>query len=241
MLPTPSTSHVSFSNIYEPAEDSFLLLDTLSSSTETCWLQNRFPPSTDCPLVVEVGTGSGVVIAFLAAHGKTLLGRGDILALGIDVNADACAATVATVLEASSKHASPTLYLGSICSDLTCSILDASVDILVFNPPYVPTPELPPYPSGRVGEGTAFEADSHLLSLSYAGGIDGMETTYRLLRVLPRILSQGGVAYILLCAQNKPEQVKGFVISVLRMQVKTVGSSGKAAGWEKLQVIRIWK
>ena len=241
MLPTPSTSHVSFSNIYEPAEDSYLLLDTLSSSTETCWLQNRFPSGTDCPLVVEVGTGSGVVIAFLAAHAETILGREDLLALGIDVNANACAATAHTVLEASSKHASAVLYLGSICSDLTGSVLDGSVDILVFNPPYVPTPKLPPLPAGRAGEGIGSEADSDLLLLSYAGGIDGVETTHRLLRALPATLSQRGVAYILLCAQNKPEQVEGFVKSVLRMQVETVGSSGKAAGWEKLQVIRIWK
>lgn len=240
MLPTPSTSHVSFDNIYEPAEDSYLFLDTLSSSTEASWLQKRFPPGTDCPLLVEVGTGSGVVIAFLAAHAKTILRREDVLALGIDVHIDACVTTADTVLKAGSEQGSRTLYLGSICSDLTSSILDTSVDILVFNPPYVPTAALPPLPGLGVDVRTGFERDSHLLSLSYAGGTDGTETTYRLLRLLPRTLSRSGVAYILLCAQNKPDQVKAFVKSVLRMQVETVGSSGKVAGWEKLQIIRIW-
>jgi len=68
-----------------------------------------------------------------------------------------------------------------------------------------------------------------------------METTRRLLEALPVVLSARGVAYVLLCAQNRPEEVKGFVRSVLKLQVETVGRSGMKAGWEKLQVIRIWR
>ena len=45
MLPTPSTSHVNYNRIYEPAEDSFLLLDTLASPSETTFLRIRFPPN----------------------------------------------------------------------------------------------------------------------------------------------------------------------------------------------------
>lgn len=247
MLPTPSTSHItSFTTIYEPAEDSYLLLDTLSSPTETSWLQSRFHSTTNIatisPLLVEIGTGSGVLIAFLAAHAKTILGRDDVLALGVDVNVNACHATAKTVSRALAEEGSATLYLGSVCADLTSSILDGSVDIMIFNPPYVPTPEVPTLPAGgRLGVESAFEAESHLLSLSYAGGVDGMETTYRLLGALPTVLSPSGVAYVLLCAQNKPEDVKVFVKSVLKMQVETVGRSGKMAGWEKLQIIRIWR
>lgn len=241
MLPTPSTSHVSFDTVYEPAEDSFLLLDTLSSPAETSWVKNRFLSSTISPLLVEVGTGSGVVIAFLAAHAESILGQEDVLTLGIDVNASACAATTETVSKAISEQGSSALYLGSVCGDLGSALVDGSVDVLVFNPPYVPSEELPTLPSAGVDVTRTFEADSHLLSLSYAGGVDGMETTYRLLKDLPGVLSGRGLAYVLLCAQNKPEEVKDFVRSILRMNVETVGTSGKMAGWEKLQIIRIWK
>jgi release factor glutamine methyltransferase len=242
MLPTPSTSHVSFNTIYEPAEDSYLLLDTLSSPTETSWLRTRFPPTTTCPFLVEIGTGSGVVIAFLAAQAKTIFGWEGVLALGVDVNANACAATVETVSRALSEQGAATAYLGSVCGDLTSSVLEGEVDVMVFNPPYVPTLELPALPGGGGIElRSGFEADSHLLSLSYAGGVDGMETTYRLLEALPKVLSRRGVAYVLLCAQNKPEDVKNFVRSALKMHVETVRTSGKAAGWEKLQIIRVWR
>ncbi len=241
MLPTPSTSHVSFDNIYEPAEDSYLLLDTLSSSAETSWLQSRFPSTASCPVIAEIGTGSGVVIAFLAAHARVVFGREDLLLLGVDINLNACSATSETVCKAVTESQSFACYLGSICGDLTSSVLNGSLDVLVFNPPYVPTAELPSLPTAGIDVRSAFEADSHLLSLSYAGGIDGMETTFRLLKALPTVLSKTGVAYVLLCAQNKPEEVKTFVKSVLKMQVRTISTSGKVGGWEKLQIVRIWR
>jgi release factor glutamine methyltransferase len=115
---------------------------------------------------------------------------------------------------------------------------------MIFNPPYVPTPDLPALSfSGPTGQGTTtYEEDSHLLALSYAGGVDGMETTNRLLEQLPGTLSPDGVAYILLCAQNKPEEVKTQIRAwKSRWNAETVGSSGKKGGWEKLQIIRVWQ
>ena len=88
MLPTPSTDHVDFERIYEPAEDSYLLLDTLSSESEKAFLRERFsslsqeqhiPP----PFVVEIGTGSGVIISFVDAHVGIIFGRSDILTAGL--------------------------------------------------------------------------------------------------------------------------------------------------------------
>jgi release factor glutamine methyltransferase len=126
-------------------------------------------------------------------------------------------------------------------SDLTSCIRPKQVDILIFNPPYVPTEELPSIPEAT--NVNTFERDSHLLALSYAGGADGMETTNRLLNELPNILHPDrGVAYVLLCAQNKPEEVKARIKSWLgSWKAETVGDSGKKGGWEKLQIVRIWQ
>ena len=129
--------------------------------------------------------------------------------------------------------------------------------MLVFNPPYVPTDqgELPAgLPKGLEQGGaattatTTFEQDSALLALSYAGGRDGMEVTDRVIDALPEVLSDRGVAYILLCAGNKPEEVKSRIRdglgggdSVGKWKAETVGTSGRQAGWEKLQIVRIWR
>lgn len=250
MLPTPSTSHVNYSHIYEPAEDSYLLLDTLASASETTFLRDRFPGRTAIPLVVEVGTGSGVVLAFAAANAQHIFGRSDVAALGLDVNSFACAATATTVKGALATEEvnSGCVFLDAVTGDLTSSLRDGEVDVLIFNPPYVPTESLPANPeadaSGEELKASArFERDSHLLSLSYAGGADGMETTKRLLDQLPSILSTRGVAYILLCAQNKPETVSAQINTKWKRgwTAEKVADSGKKAGWEKLCVLRIWR
>lgn len=269
MLPTPDTSHVSYSKVYEPAEDSFLLLDTLSSPSETGFLQQRFgPPSHDAdndhrpppppPLVVEVGTGSGVVVGFIHAHAQPIFGTRSVLTLGVDVNAFACAATAATAARATADNpATHGMFLGAVRGDLLAPLRPSSADVLVFNPPYVPTDELPAQDhaqlaasgdgEGGMDEGTMsssakFERDSYLLSLSYAGGRNGMEVTDRLIEALPGVLSARGCAYLLLCAGNKPEEVKARIRGFgPAWRVLTVRDSGKQAGWEKLQIIRIWR
>ncbi|GAB7363279.1 hypothetical protein MBLNU230_g3560t1 [Neophaeotheca triangularis] len=258
MLPTPPTPSLP-PNVYEPSEDSYLLLDTLSSATEKRYLQAHFPANTPTPLIVEIGTGSGIVLAFLNTHAGEIFGQDrHVLTLGVEVSGVACETGKRTVLGAASSleeeeegeagrgRGRNRSFLGIANADLTTVVKSHSVDVLVFNPPYVPTEELPALHQERRQQQhlsdsqAAFEHDSWLLSLTYAGGADGMEVTNRLLADVPRVLSERGVAYVLLCAQNKPREVAravgewegGWVAEI-------VGSSGKKAGWEKLCVLRI--
>lgn len=248
MLPTPSTDHVCFDQVYEPAEDSYLLLDTLSSPSETKFLQERFDNGAP-PLVLEVGVGSGVVLAFVAGNAQTIFGRSDVLTLGTDVNSFACRASAQTVRgTVAERDGGRSVFLDVVNGDLASAIRPASVDVFIFNPPYVPA-ELPDlsqlgcYNTVANGTKTTFEQDSFLLELSYAGGEDGMVVTNRMLEQIPVILSKDrGVGYVLLCAQNKPEEVKQQIRAWgLGWNAETVGSSGKKAGWEKLVIVRVWK
>ena len=213
MLPTPSTSHVDFDRIYEPAEDSYLLLDTLSSAAETHFLTERFggtavthtqAPADFTPLIVEVGTGSGVLLAFITANASAIFGRRDVLAIGTDINGFACRATRQTVLRArddvnsertnSERHHQGFPVISDVVrADLTGPLRHGSVDVLIFNPPYVPTEDISPlivdgnhtdYKRGD-SEADVLQSNTDLLSLSYAGGVDGMEVTNRLLEQLP--------------------------------------------------------
>lgn len=271
MLPTPTTDHVPFTHIYEPAEDSYLLLDTFSSAPLTTLFRSLFPislpsstsssPSSPSPLILEIGTGSGVVLAFLTAHAETIFGREDVISVGVDINEHACRATRETVGVAVKETAAAAAaageagtasgtYLGNSVGDLTSSVKSGSVDVLVFNPPYVPTPDVPILQDGD-GDTTppsdreiAYARESRLLELSYAGGRDGMEVTDRLLEEIPRVLSARGSAFLLLCAQNQPEGVMGGVRGWEGggvWEAEVVGSSGLKGGWEKLVVVRIWR
>ncbi|KAL4909210.1 hypothetical protein BDW74DRAFT_174417 [Aspergillus multicolor] len=263
MLPTPDTSHVSFDTIYEPSEDSYLFLDTLSSESESTWLKSRFPSSTPSPLLLEVGSGSGVVLGFVTANAPLILGRRDVLALATDVNRNACAATKKTVEVAVDERQSKqqeredaqielkSVCLSAVTGDLCTPLRSGSVDILLFNPPYVPTEELPAIPSTadattnevELTRSAKFARDSYYLSLTYAGGRDGMETTDRLLESIPEVLDPDrGVAYVLLCAQNRPAEVKDRIRGWGGgWRAENVGNSGVQAGWEKLVIVRIWR
>ncbi len=186
-----------------------------------------------------------------------------MLALGVDVNWFACAATGETVRRAVRESSASSsegdeeagagsgCFLGAVQGDLTSAVRPGTVDVLVFNPPYVPTDEVPSLlvkeaeqgQAGSAGGKTTFEEDSRLLALAYAGGRDGMEITERVIAALPGVLSARGVAYLLLCAGNKPEEVKDGIRGMEGgpWRAETVGTSGKQAGWEKLQIVRIWR
>ncbi|CEL05468.1 hypothetical protein ASPCAL06586 [Aspergillus calidoustus] len=271
MLPTPDTSHVSFDTIYEPSEDSYLFLDTLSSASESAWLKSRFTNPSASPLLLEVGCGSGVVLGFVTANSELIFGRRDVLALATDVNRDACVATQKTIQKAvlerqvenqgvetpteETPAKKPTsIALSAVTGNLTSPLRPGTIDILLFNPPYVPTEELPEIPftststtaqdtSTNLSRSAKFERESYYLSLTYAGGRDGMETTDKLLEAIPEVLDPNrGVAYVLLCAQNRPEEVKSRIRGWKGgWKAETVGNSGVQAGWEKLVIVRIWR
>lgn len=237
MLPTPSTSHLISSKIYPPSEDSYLLLDTLSNPQETNFFASRFLPFSATPLILELGVGSGVVIAFLTAHACHIFKREDVLTLGGDINLTACHGAGETVLlTRKDQDASKVVgrWLGAVCADLATAVKPRCVDILIFNPPYVPTESLPSLPEGGLGE------EGTMLELAWAGGEAGMEVTNRLLGDLDLVLSERGVAYLLLCKGNQPETVKRG-LQKHGWKAEIVGSSGKTAGWERLVVMRIWR
>ena len=256
MLPTPYTTHVDGERTYVPAEDSFLFLDTLSSEPETHFLRNRFGLSSGrpTPLIVEVGTGSGIILAFITAHAQTLFGTSQILTVGTDVNRYACVDAQQTVrrtlkdtlTECSSTAAQPAKcwgeHLAIFNGDLTCPLRSGVVDLLLFNPPYVPSSNVPSVSldRGTGGSDRDLDKDAHMLDLSYEGGLDGMEVTQRFLDQLPLVLNkERGAAYVLLCKQNRPEEVIQRLRDNNQWEVDVVARSGSFAGWEKLQIIRI--
>ncbi|PKX98433.1 S-adenosylmethionine-dependent methyltransferase [Aspergillus novofumigatus IBT 16806] len=211
MLPTPSTEHVSFDTIYEPSEDSYLFLDTLSSVSESEWLSARFnststSTNTTAPLVVEVGTGSGVVLAFVAANSHEIFGRRDILTLGTDVNRYACLSTRTTVKTAIQERqaaaALKSTHIASVLGDLCSPLRPGSVDVLLFNPPYVPTEELPR---------------------------------------LPLVTEQEAAAAAEPLSRSAKFERDSYYLSLTGWKAESVGNSGTQAGWEKLVIVRIWR
>ncbi|KAH8835824.1 putative methylase, partial [Flagelloscypha sp. PMI_526] len=122
MIATPSLSHLSsadYQNIYEPAEDTFILLDALENDADR--LRSMKPR-----VALEIGSGSGCATSFLSA----ILGS-SCLYLATDINALACVATKDT-----GSHNS--CVVDAINTSFAQSIhkrLFQSLDVILFNPP----------------------------------------------------------------------------------------------------------
>ncbi|KAI9182877.1 S-adenosylmethionine-dependent methyltransferase [Blastocladiella emersonii ATCC 22665] len=209
MLSTPDFGHLKaadYEQIYEAAEDTFLFLDALEGDMEAV-LRPRQPA-----VCLEVGSGSGCVSTFLAMH----LGK-PIYYLTTDINPAACAATRGTAVQ-------NRVQIDAVHTDLVSSLLPrlaGSVDVFLFNPPYVPTPD------GEVGTPD--------LSAAWAGGERGRRVIDRLLPQIPVLLSARGVAYFVLVQENDPDEIArtmaghGLAMSVVMR---------RRSGPERLMIVR---
>ncbi|XP_058125828.1 methyltransferase N6AMT1 [Anopheles ziemanni] len=173
--------------VYEPAEDTFLLLDALEDEQDT--IKGRQPL-----LCVEIGPGSGVLISAIA---KCFPG-GQTHCIAFDINPAACRMTRRT-------SQLNQVAVDVVNMDLLGGLHSHSVDLLIFNPPYVPTQPI----DGSLEEhAETFRSDGgQALIHSWAGGIDGMMVTNRVLNDLDRVLSPVGVFYLLLVKENNPDSI----------------------------------
>ncbi|KAM3850746.1 methyltransferase N6AMT1 [Diretmus argenteus] len=206
--PTPVHSHAGrgdFQDVYEPAEDSFLLLDALEQDAEK--LQHMSPS-----VCLEVGSGSGVVSAFLSS----VVGSSAVY-LCTDVNPAAAQCTLKT---ASCNSVS----LQPVITDLVEGLLPrlcGQVDVLLFNPPYVVTP------SEEVG--------SRGVAAAWAGGRRGREVTDRFWPVVTQLLSEKGLFYLVTIAENRPEEI---IHLLAESGLTGVSCLSRRAGNERLSVLR---
>ncbi|KAL7028778.1 hypothetical protein ACKWTF_005993 [Chironomus riparius] len=198
-METPIYSHLSskdYDNVYEPAEDTFILLDALE-------LELPFLKSHKPLVVAEIGTGSGVVISALSRY----LDYQSFGFYAIDINKFAC--------DAASRTAKVNnVNVEVLNMDLLTSFKTNSIDLLVFNPPYVPTDckshsNIPEQTKLYDDESEkVFQKDEKMLIKSWAGGVDGCEVINRVIFNLNEILAPNGIFYLLLIKDNKPKKIR---------------------------------
>lgn len=180
----PSLDHLStsdFERVYEPSDDTFLLIDALAA--ERTLLVERKPS-----VCVEIGCGSGAVITHLAS----LLPESAMFAS--DVNRWALRATAAT----SSANAQ---RVSTVQADLLSAFRPGSIDVLVFNPPYVPTSDEELAEAERMVD----------ISAAWAGGDRGRRVLDRLLPTLGAALAPRGIFYLLGVVENDPDEIAALL------------------------------
>lgn len=163
----PDLSHLTYrdyEHVYEPAGDTYLLADALWSERHS--LRDRMCSGTSgvvkSILGVEIGSGTATATAVLSQCFVDVGLAQSAKFICTDVNPHAAAASKETL----NRNG----VIGDIIlTDLVQAIrpqIDGKVDVLIFNPPYVPTP------SEEVG--------GNGISAAWAGGCKGREVLDRI-------------------------------------------------------------
>ncbi|KAF8213475.1 S-adenosyl-L-methionine-dependent methyltransferase [Mycena galopus ATCC 62051] len=231
MIPTPDLSHLrpeDYEHVYEPAEDTFILLDALEQDAEQL---KRIRPQ----ISLEIGpvhfnpcqqpaksnwftrSGSGCVSSFLGS----ITGPSAVLYLCTDINPHACQCSIATGRQ---NKVSLELVNTSLAHPLLAR-LHKSIDIILFNPPYVPT---------VYDEASGAQKDRDIEG-SWAGGQDGMQVTDRFLPQVADLLSPLGRFYLVAVAQNNIPDIQRRMEENHALESKVV--LRRRAGGEHLSVI----
>lgn len=200
-LPTPLYNLENFPDVYEPREDSFLFIDTLDD-------EFNLIKSLNPTRVLEVGSGSGVIITYLALT----LGSGCEF-YSSDINPSACTATVRTANLNNVK-------VNAINTDLFNGFKDSLFDVILFNPPYVLTEDCEIQPG---------------LNQAWAGGKDGRLIINKFLLKLQQFLTKSGVCYMITIKENKIQDISDYM---LKFSFKTDIVKERRVLGEHLYVLR---
>ena len=231
--PMPSLSHLrmkDYTEVYEPSDDTFLLLDALylEFGDDDCGISKNSKVYNS----LELGCGTGVATVFLAQILRGLIDTrpytttcndGNRLQAEqqeelykckcqhyvTDVNEYALQVTSQTAVEngLEGRDILPTKCdLASTLLDGTVCDLKGSIDVLLFNPPYVPTPD--------------DEVGSDGIEASWAGGADGRVVIDRALPQIAELLSETGVAYMITVDDNYPEDIADLMLSTYNIMME---------------------
>ncbi|WBW75165.1 eRF1 methyltransferase Mtq2 [Schizosaccharomyces osmophilus] len=222
MIPTPDTSCLSedvFQDVYEPAEDTFALLDALEED------KDKLCKFADEKLLLtsEIGCGSGCVSSFFKSG---ILQDRPTIHFMTDISNAACNATAYVVNKNREVYNDKSgAFLTAQTFFLQGLRIRKSVDVLLFNPPYVPT------------EFEEIPKEANIAS-TWAGGTDGMDVTSQLLRIVDDILSADGVFYMVAVARNNPGKIQNYM---LQFGFNSKEVLRRKAGRETLCVLRFSK
>ncbi len=189
-------------DVYEPAEDTFLLADVILAEAAD-WDASQVPG-----VFVEVGSGSGYVVASVASMLRNEKKRG-CYCLAVDINRAACVATKETLSNHNLEGNVEVVNCDALAPFL--GRLEGSVDLVAFNPPYVLTPD------EEVSRGG--------IAAAWAGGYKGRVVIDRVLGMLAGLITPGGRVYMIAIHENEPEEIldamrqRGFDASIVATQV----------------------
>jgi release factor glutamine methyltransferase len=155
------------------------------------WALELLPAPPRRPVVIDLGTGSGCIACAVAVE------RPDAEVIALDVSPEAVAVArdnVATLGLATRVHVG--------LSDMFAALGAIEVDLIVANPPYLPSDLLATLPP---------EVSRYDPRLALDGGPDGLDVIRRLVREAPQRLAWGGALVLETAGGEQARGVAGLL------------------------------
>lgn len=179
-----------FNNVYEPAEDTFLMIDILKLEEEK--IKKHFISKNEDIFTAEVGCGSGFIsCCFLNFIKESNYLDKNYLHYCIDINQDAL--TLTTNLLTNYDLDKNCVFLNS---NIFQSVTD-KLDIIIFNPPYVTTDNEELDNAQKMTD----------ISASWAGGPTGSDIIFNFIEQLSLVLKDDTIIYLLISEENEYEKI----------------------------------
>lgn len=202
-------------------EDTYLMLDALDHEFES--LQTLRPL-----LLMEIGSGSGCIISYLATRLRPLI----TCSIASDLNLRALQATKKTALKYDA-------VIDVVWTSLINGLVEREpFDIIIFNPPYVPsecTPEIHNPKASLISK----VKEEDIIDAAWAGGDKGRCWIDLLLPHIARYLARHGFLYLIVSETNEPKQLRAWAKESLGLDSQEV--LRRKSSLELLYVIKFWR
>ena len=176
-----------FLNIYEPSDDTFLLIDAIEMELDylnTHSYFNNFEKITS----IELGCGNGLVSCCFLSKLKNLNIKKEINHYCIDINKDAINLTK-NILSKYNFNNNTIVKESDLFNNID---KNQKFDIIIFNPPYVTT--------GREEYTRALKERD--IYAAWAGGKKGSETINKFVKELNERINNNTIIFLLLSKEN---------------------------------------
>jgi release factor glutamine methyltransferase len=210
-----------FKNVYEPAEDTFLLIDSITNDLINEKEKNKLLNPIKS---IEIGCGNGLVsccyLDILKQENFQLEKH-----FCIDINKDALNLTEKLI---KNYNLNDKVYF--IESDLFSNFKNnEKFDIIIFNPPYVTTDD----------DEYKRALEKKDIYASWAGGKKGSETIFKFISQLKDFIKDDSIIYLLLSKENEFFKIIDDINNCINFQFEIVMKI-KATN-EKLAVFKFFK
>ena len=210
-----------FKNVYEPAEDTFLLIDSITNDLINEKEKNKFLNPIKS---IEIGCGNGLVsccyLDILKKENFQLEKH-----FCIDINKDALNLTEKLI---KNYNLNDKVYF--IESDLFSNFKNnEKFDIIIFNPPYVTTDD----------DEYKRALEKKDIYASWAGGKKGSETIFKFISQLKDFIKDDSIIYLLLSKENEFLKIIDDINNCINFQFEILMKI-KATN-EKLAVFKFFK